>query len=70
MAIGEVGLGGEIRRVSQVEKRIAEAQKLGFRRIVLPARTLSTHRQGSGIQVVEVESLVDAIEAMVGKGKG
>ena len=34
--IGEVGLGGEVRTVSQIEKRIAEAQKLGFTKIFLP----------------------------------
>jgi DNA repair protein RadA/Sms len=35
--IGEVGLGGEIRSVSHVDKRINEAAKLGFGKIILPA---------------------------------
>ena len=34
--IGEVGLGGEIRTVSQVEKRIQEAGRLGFKKIIIP----------------------------------
>lgn len=34
---GEVGLSGEVRPVSRVEQRIAEAEKLGFNHIILPA---------------------------------
>jgi DNA repair protein RadA/Sms len=37
VAIGEVGLAGEIRRVSGVQRRLAEAQRLGFRRAIIPA---------------------------------
>lgn len=37
---GEIGLGGEIRNVSDTEKRVAEAEKLGFTRCVLPASGL------------------------------
>lgn len=39
VAIGEVGLAGEIRRVAGVQRRIAEAQRLGFRRAIVPAGT-------------------------------
>ena len=35
-----LGLGGEVRSVSQVEKRIQEAAKLGFRQIILPTQNL------------------------------
>lgn len=41
IAFGEVGLSGEVRAVAQVEERIREAQKLGFRRIILPKLNLS-----------------------------
>ena len=37
VAIGEVGLAGEIRRVTGVQRRLAEAQRLGFRRAIVPA---------------------------------
>lgn len=37
VAIGEVGLAGEIRRVSGIQRRIAEAERLGFRRAIIPA---------------------------------
>ena len=40
--LGEVGLTGEIRRVSQPELRIEEAHKLGFKKVILPASTLRT----------------------------
>jgi DNA repair protein RadA/Sms len=37
VAIGEVGLAGEIRRVTGIQRRIAEAERLGFRRAIIPA---------------------------------
>jgi len=66
VVIGEVGLGGEIRRVSQVEKRVAEAGKLGFTRVILPARNLGAHRPVAGLEVTEVETIVQAIAALLG----
>ncbi len=66
VVIGEVGLGGEIRRVSQVEKRVAEARKLGFTRVILPARNLSVQRSASEVEVIEVETVVQAIAALLG----
>jgi len=66
VVIGEVGLGGEIRRVSQAEKRVAEARKLGFTRVILPARNLSVQRSSSELEVIEVETIVQAIAALLG----
>jgi len=66
VVIGEVGLGGEIRRVSQAEKRVAEAGKLGFTRVILPARNLGAHRPVAGLEVTEVETIVQAIAALLG----
>jgi len=37
VTVGEVGLAGEVRRVPGVARRIAEAQRLGFRRAIVPA---------------------------------
>ena len=37
---GEVGLSGEIRPVNRIEQRIAEAQKLGFKEIIVPAANI------------------------------
>lgn len=61
VAVGEVGLGGEIRMVSQIEKRITEARKLGFKRFILPRNNLKL-RNGE-IDLVEVETVDQAIHA-------
>lgn len=45
VVIGEVGLGGEIRAVSQIERRVMEAQRLGFTTCFLPAHNLKTFRE-------------------------
>ena len=42
--IGEVGLTGEVRRVSRIEQRVQEAAKLGFERVILPANNLAAGR--------------------------
>jgi DNA repair protein RadA/Sms len=39
-ACGEIGLGGEIRRVARLEERLREAARLGYRRVLVPARAL------------------------------
>ncbi len=56
IVLGEVGLTGEVRTVPQIEKRIAEAEKLGFKRIILPRTEIKT-----SLQVIRVNSLRDAI---------
>jgi len=66
VAIGEVGLGGEIRTVSQVEKRIAEAHKLGFSRCVLPRNNARGLPARNGMAMVEIETIDQAIAAVVG----
>ena len=56
--IGEVGLGGQIRPVSQMELRLKEAAKLGFKRALVPK---GQKRGGMGMEVIEVGRVVDAI---------
>ena len=41
VAIGEVGLAGEVRRVAGLPRRIAEAERMGFRRVIVPAASRS-----------------------------
>lgn len=65
VAIGEIGLGGEIRSVSQIEKRIGEAQKLGFARAIVPANNLKAFRSDAGLSVVEVRTVEEAIQQAV-----
>jgi DNA repair protein RadA/Sms len=66
VVIGEVGLGGEIRRVGRAETRVAEAGKLGFTRVILPARNLGPQRAAAGIDVIEVETVAQAIASLLG----
>jgi DNA repair protein RadA/Sms len=61
VAIGEVGLAGEIRPVSAVRSRLAEASRLGFTTALVPQG--SGVGSGGGITVVEVESLKHALTA-------
>lgn len=60
--VGEVGLTGEIRRVSRVESRVAEAKKLGFKRIFIPKNNLANWTPPTGIQVVGVTTLSEALK--------
>ena len=64
---GEVGLSGEIRPVSRIEQRIAEAQKLGFRRMLLPAPNMKgLDPRQYDIQLVPVRRVVEAVRELFG----
>lgn len=60
--IGEVGLTGEIRRVSRIDQRVQEAAKLGFKRVIIPARNLEGWTAPSGIEVIGVNSVQEALK--------
>ena len=62
--VGEIGLSGELRGVSQLERRLGEAAKLGFRRAVCPP--LQAPLQIEGMQILQARSVYDAIEAALG----
>ena len=59
--IGEVGLGGELRGVSQLEKRLFEASKLGFKTAIVPKLSLKGVRIPDGLNVFGASSLIEAI---------
>ncbi len=64
---GEVGLSGEIRPVSRLEQRIAEAEKLGFRRMLVPAQGMKGMDVSKlRIQVVPVRRVSDAVRELFG----
>jgi len=66
-ATGEVGLSGEIRPVNRIEQRILEAQKLGFKRIILPADNLKgLDLKKITIETVPVKKVEEAFRAMFG----
>jgi len=66
VAIGEVGLGGEVRTISHSEKRTQEAAKLGFKRIIVPKNNLKHLKNVNGIEVVGVDSVSQAVKELVG----
>ena len=60
--VGEVGLSGEIRAVNNIEKRIKEVQKLGFKKIIIPDSN-KINDEFQGIQIVRVKRIIEAISA-------
>lgn len=64
VVVGEVGLGGEIRTIHQIEKRIGEARKLGFTRLILPRNNLKGVRRNGDMTLTEVETVDQAIAAL------
>jgi DNA repair protein RadA/Sms len=61
--IGDVGLGGQLRSVSQIELRLKEAAKLGFKRAIIPKGQNAP--EVSGIEIVSVGKVIDAIIAAI-----
>jgi len=62
--VGEVGLGGEVRSVNHIEKRVQEAQKLGFERIIIPDNNTKGLKDYT-IGILGVESLTEAINNVI-----
>ena len=64
---GEVGLSGEIRPVARIEQRIAEAQKLGFKRMLLPAHNMQgINKEAYQIELVPVRKVSEAVRELFG----
>ena len=63
---GEVGLSGEVRPVSRIEQRIAEAEKLGFSHIIIPKYNLSGLIGKYNIQLHPVRKVEEALRALFG----
>ena len=61
-AIGEVGLTGEIRSVSQLGQRLSEVARLGFKKCIIPYKTPQKLEIPEGLTVYRVKNLREAIE--------
>jgi DNA repair protein RadA/Sms len=61
LVLGEVGLAGEVRAVGQVEPRLAEAAKMGFKRVVLPRASAKRLEGGQKLEVVGVATVGEAL---------
>ena len=66
VAVGEVGLLGELRAVAGIERRLREAARLGFGRAIVPRPARGGSPAVPGMQVIEVATLRDAIRAAIG----
>jgi DNA repair protein RadA/Sms len=63
LVLGEVGLAGEVRAVNQIEPRLAEAAKMGFKRVVLPKGS-AKRLEAKKLELVGVETLGEALGAL------
>lgn len=61
---GEVGLSGEIRTVTRIEQRVAEAEKLGFDTIYVPKGNLKGVKDKFGIKIIEVGKVTDMFRSL------
>ncbi len=62
VAIGEVGLTGEIRNVNMIDKRIKEAEKLGYRRVLIPESNKKLLKNDFRLDIIGVKNISDAID--------
>ena len=65
--IGEVGLTGEVRNVAMIEKRIMEAEKMGFKKVMIPLVTYNKleKKEKYKIEILPVKSILQAINIIV-----
>ena len=64
--IGEVGLTGEVRNVVMAEKRIIEAEKMGFKKVILPLVTYNKleKKEKYKIKIIPVKNVIQAISVI------
>jgi DNA repair protein RadA/Sms len=67
-AIGEVGLSGELRGVSQTERRLGEVAVLGFSRALVPLQRQGTRATPAGLHVAEASTLREALRLGLSAG--
>lgn len=66
VAIGEVGLTGELRMVNHLDQRISEVRRLGFHKCVIPARRGKALPSAPGLELLPVGNIGEAIRAALG----
>ncbi len=62
VAFGEVGLSGEVRSISQIEGRVKEAAKLGFKTCMVPATGKESLKNMEGVKIIYVNSVAEAMD--------
>ena len=66
-AIGEVGLSGELRMVNQLQQRLAEVKRLGFKSCVIPKQRKGGEIKIAGLNVIAVENVREAMQTILRK---
>ena len=64
VAIGEVGLTGEIRGVNLIEKRIKEVEKLGFKTCIIPESNKKVLKENYKLDIIGVKNINEAMQKM------
>jgi DNA repair protein RadA/Sms len=64
VVFGEVGLAGEVRAVSLADRRLAEARKLGYRRVLLPRRNRERLAEKTDLELVPIDRISRALESI------
>ena len=67
--IGEVGLTGELRSINQLEQRLKEVQRVGFRRCLIPAQR-AAHLEIAGLELIPVRNIGEALRVVLRKRAG
>ena len=62
--MGEVGLTGEVRRINMIEKRLKEAEKLGFKRCIIPENNKKHLEEKFKMELIGVKNIEEALRAL------
>jgi len=68
VAMGEIGLSGELRQISGIDIRVSEAARLGFKKIVLPHKNTVSQKDAKipkEVELIQVKSIFDALDLIV-----
>lgn len=69
LAIGEIGLAGECRAVSNLESRVKEAERLGFKRIIIPYRNIEKRPIETSVSLIPIKSVYEMLSFLAGGKK-
>jgi DNA repair protein RadA/Sms len=64
VVMGEVGLTGEVRRINMIEKRLKEAEKLGYKTCIIPENNKKYLENSYKMEIIGVKTIVDALKAL------
>ena len=63
-AVGEVGLTGEVRAVNMIEKRLKEAEKLGFKKCIIPENNKKLLKENYKLDIIGVRNIDEALKIL------